>query len=92
MKDDSKDKVAGPTVADDGVFTRRGFVAGAAGFGVVAALGPGRAFARRDIDFDLLTRSDRNLMKSAGFVEGDWHDWDEIKAWAKTIAPKLIHG
>lgn len=40
--------------------------------------------------FEKLTRTDRVLMKNMGFVEGDFRDWDAIKAWAKKMAEALL--
>ncbi len=42
------------------------------------------------IKFDMLTRTDRMLMKNMGFVEGDFRDWDAIKAWARKMAEALL--
>ncbi len=37
------------------------------------------------LDFAKLSRGERTVMKRMGFKEGDFRDWDAIKAWAKSI-------
>ncbi len=42
------------------------------------------------IDFDKLSRSDKTMMKSLRFVEGDWRDWEAIGKWGEEMASKLL--
>jgi len=41
------------------------------------------------VDFDKLSWLDRNISKMVGSVEGDWRDWEAIRAWAGGLRPAL---
>ncbi len=42
------------------------------------------------LDYSKLTPSAKAMLRSTGFVEGDFRNWERIKAWTKEIAPELI--
>jgi menaquinone-dependent protoporphyrinogen oxidase len=42
------------------------------------------------MDFGKLSWLDRNIAKVTGSVEGDWRNWEAIRAWAEEIRPTLI--
>jgi len=42
------------------------------------------------LDFAKLKGAEKVMMNSLGFVEGDFRDFEAIKAWAKEIAPRLL--
>jgi menaquinone-dependent protoporphyrinogen oxidase len=40
--------------------------------------------------FDRLKRAEKAMMKGAGFIEGDWRNFERIRAWAGEISPALL--
>ena len=42
------------------------------------------------MDYSKLSFFDRTIAKMVGSVEGDWRDWDAIRAWADSLRPVLV--
>lgn len=48
-----------------------------------------RLFSGR-LKLDLLGRTDRFVARWVKAEDGDWREWDEVEAWANTIADHLV--
>jgi menaquinone-dependent protoporphyrinogen oxidase len=42
------------------------------------------------LDYSKLSRPAKAALKSNGFIEGDFRDWERIRGWAGNIAPVLV--
>ncbi len=42
------------------------------------------------MDYSKLSFFDRTIARMVGSVEGDWRDWDAIRAWAEGLRPILL--
>jgi len=42
------------------------------------------------LDYSKLSRPAKAALKSNGFIEGDFRDWERIRRWAGSIAPALV--
>jgi menaquinone-dependent protoporphyrinogen oxidase len=42
------------------------------------------------MDYSKLSFLDRTIAKMVGSVEGDWRDWEAIRAWADSLRPVLV--
>jgi len=42
------------------------------------------------LEFAKLSAGAKAIMKTAGFIEGDFRDFEAIRSWARGIAPALL--
>jgi len=42
------------------------------------------------LDYSRLKRPEQAMLKSTGFIEGDFRDWERIRGWARGLFPSLL--